>query len=407
VGLPRGGHAAIVGTGLAGTGAAVALHRRGWKTTLIDRHADIAEDASGNSVGVFMPRLTAAPNLDGRYYAAAWRMMLDQLETYADAGIAIGRDRCGVLQLAVHGGDDERQAAIMASAPLPEPLMFRVGAAEASDIAGHKVPHGALYFPQGGWLNPKLLCQAAAKSGRAVLGLTAAAVRRAGGSWEVLDDAGSRIVAADIVVFAGGMRTTSIPQLSWLPLAARRGQITFVDASARSATLRSVLGYGGTLTPAHRGRHCLGATFDWTDNALGAQVVRQVDHERNFADLAAALPTIAQTMTSTAVDGRAAIRCTTPDHLPVVGPVPDQAAYLKDFSDLRHGHAWIRYPRATYQSGLYVLAGLGSRGLVSAPLASEILACHVSGDPWPVARDLVNALHPGRFLVRDLKRLNV
>ncbi|MDX2142664.1 MAG: bifunctional tRNA (5-methylaminomethyl-2-thiouridine)(34)-methyltransferase MnmD/FAD-dependent 5-carboxymethylaminomethyl-2-thiouridine(34) oxidoreductase MnmC [Rhodospirillaceae bacterium] len=407
VGLTRGGHAAIIGTGLAGTHAAVALQRRGWKTTLIDRHAAVAEEASGNSVGVLMPRLTAAPNLDGRIYAAAWRMMLDHLETYADAGIAIGRDRCGVLQLAVHSQDDERQAAIAAAGTVPEPLLFRVGASEASDIAGQTIPHGALYFPQGGWLNPKLLCEAAAKTSRMALGATAASVRRTGGVWEVLDEAGACIASADIVVFAGGMHTVAIPQLSWLPLAARRGQITFVAASARSAPLRSVLGYGGYLTPAHRGRHCLGATFDWTDDAFGAQAVQDDDHERNFADLAATLPSLAQTLTSTAVDGRAAIRCTTPDHLPVVGPVPDQAAYLKDFAELRHGHAWARYPRATYQSGLYVLAGLGSRGLVSAPLAAEILACHVSGEPWPVERDLVTALHPGRFLVRDLKRLNV
>jgi hypothetical protein len=27
------------------------------------------------------------------------------------------------------------------------------------------------------------------------------------------------------------------------------------------------------------------------------------------------------------------------------------------------------------------------------------------GEPWPLERDLATALHPGRFLVRDLKRV--
>ena len=128
---------------------------------------------------------------------------------------------------------------------------------------------------------------------------------------------------------------------------------------------------------------------------------------RNYEELAAALPAFAQSLPPDIVEGRAAIRCTTPDHLPVAGPVPDQAAYLRDFAELRHGHAWTRYSRAAYQPGLYVLAGLGSRGLVGAPLAAEMVACHITGEPWPMERDIANALHAGRFLIRDLKRLKV
>ena len=30
---------------------------------------------------------------------------------------------------------------------------------------------------------------------------------------------------------------------------------------------------------------------------------------------------------------------------------------------------------------------------------------HITGEPWPLERDVVTALHPARFLVRDLKRL--
>ncbi|MSO98681.1 MAG: bifunctional tRNA (5-methylaminomethyl-2-thiouridine)(34)-methyltransferase MnmD/FAD-dependent 5-carboxymethylaminomethyl-2-thiouridine(34) oxidoreductase MnmC [Rhodospirillaceae bacterium] len=402
----RGGHAVIVGGGLAGTNAAHALHRRGWKTTTIERCARLADEASGNSVGVLMPRLTAAANLDGRFYASGWQTALNLLEDFADNGVALSRDRCGALQLAADG-NEERLAQIADQGGVPEPLLFHVGASEASDIAGCAIPYGALYFPQGGWLNPRLLCEALAKPSRVIVETPVGRVQRASGLWEVLDESGQSLAMADIVIFANAMSATAVAELSWLPLAARRGQISFVTSSQDSAKLHCVLGYGGYITPAHRGRHCLGATFDWTDDAMAEQAVSDEDHERNYNDLAAALPTFARGLPSTAVEGRAAIRCTTPDHLPVVGPVPDQAAYLRDFAELRHGHPWARFPRATYHSGLYVLTGLGSRGLAAAPLAAEILACHITGEPWPVERDIVNALHPGRFLIRDLKRLNV
>jgi tRNA 5-methylaminomethyl-2-thiouridine biosynthesis bifunctional protein len=225
--------------------------------------------------------------------------------------------------------------------------------------------------------------------------------------WEVMDDHNQLITMADIVVFANAMNTTAVPELTWLPLAARRGQVSFLKATSNSANLRCVLGYGGYLTPAHKGRHCLGATFDWTEDAFAEQAVSEHDHNRNYDELSAALPSFAQSLPPEIVEGRAAIRCTTPDHLPIAGPIPDQAAYLRDFAELRHGHPWARYPRASYHSGLYVCAGLGSRGLVAAPLAAEILASHISGEPWPVERDIANALHAGRFLIRDLKRLKV
>lgn len=403
----RGGHALIVGAGLAGAYTAHALHRRGWKATVVERGPEIAAEASGNSSAVLMPRLTAAANLDGRFYASAWRLALDVLEELADAGCPLSRDRCGVLQLATDAGDEERIAAIADTGALEEPYLFHLGAKEASEIAGVTLPYRALFFPQGGWLDPRLLVRALTRQARVVLNTTVGRVQRSGGLWEALDAQGQTIAMADVVIFANAMMTLQAPELSWLPLAARRGQISFVAASKDSANLRCVLGYGGTITPAHHGLHCLGATFDWTDNAFAVQTVNEDDHGRNFADLAAALPTLARTLPEDATLGRAAIRCTTPDHLPVAGPAPDQTAYLRDFAELRHGHPWARYAEASYHPGLYVLAGLGSRGLVAGAMGAELLACQITAEPWPLERDIATALHPGRFLVRDLKRLKV
>jgi tRNA 5-methylaminomethyl-2-thiouridine biosynthesis bifunctional protein len=41
---------------------------------------------------------------------------------------------------------------------------------------------------------------------------------------------------------------------------------------------------------------------------------------------------------------------------------------------------------------------------VLAPLAAELLACQITGDPLLLEQELVAALHPGRFLIRALKR---
>ena len=56
------------------------------------------------------------------------------------------------------------------------------------------------------------------------------------------------------------------------------------------------------------------------------------------------------------------------------------------------------------QTGLFGLLGLGSRGLVWAALAAEALASQLEGDPMPLEGDLLDAVDPGRFLLRVSRR---
>jgi len=244
------------------------------------------------------------------------------------------------------------------------------------------------------------------------LNAAVAAIDHTGGLWRIKDADGHGLGEYDAVVFANAMGLKRLAPTAWLPLKARRGQATFLPTTPAASRLRAVLLYGGYLTPADHGVHGLGATFDTVaadDDAFGMQAfdVRADDHARNLADLARVLPDLFDAPAVENLKGYAGVRCMSPDHLPIVGPLPERGVYMEDFANLRHGHPWARYPEARYQHGLYVMTALGARGLVSAPLAAELLACHVTGEPWPLERDLVTALHPARFLVRELKRREI
>jgi tRNA 5-methylaminomethyl-2-thiouridine biosynthesis bifunctional protein len=54
--------------------------------------------------------------------------------------------------------------------------------------------------------------------------------------------------------------------------------------------------------------------------------------------------------------------------------------------------------------GLYLVNGFGARGIVWSALAGELLACLLSGEPLPLPADLVDAVDPGRFLLRGRSR---
>jgi tRNA 5-methylaminomethyl-2-thiouridine biosynthesis bifunctional protein len=51
-------------------------------------------------------------------------------------------------------------------------------------------------------------------------------------------------------------------------------------------------------------------------------------------------------------------------------------------------------------AGLHALLGLASRGLTWAPLAAELLAAQMSGEPLPLERDLCATLDPARFALQ-------
>lgn len=95
-----------------------------------------------------------------------------------------------------------------------------------------------------------------------------------------------------------------------------------------------------------------------------------------------------------------ALRLDPIDHLPLIGPVPDQAAILA-----RAG-AYQRNDRLPYplRPGLFLLTGLGGRGLLWSRLGAEMLAARLQGEPPVVEASLEAAIDPARFLRRRLRR---
>jgi tRNA 5-methylaminomethyl-2-thiouridine biosynthesis bifunctional protein len=106
------------------------------------------------------------------------------------------------------------------------------------------------------------------------------------------------------------------------------------------------------------------------------------------------------------LQGRAALRCTTPDHLPMAGALPDRESFLRDYTALRSNAKSVIATRGTYIEGLWILAGFGGRGLCYIPLAAELLASQLLQQPAPLTRNIQMALSPARFVIRELIRVN-
>jgi tRNA 5-methylaminomethyl-2-thiouridine biosynthesis bifunctional protein len=107
------------------------------------------------------------------------------------------------------------------------------------------------------------------------------------------------------------------------------------------------------------------------------------------------------------LEGRVGWRATTPDRLPLVGALPLPLAALQGAAKaIRLEQPRLIPRRRSPQGGLFILSGLGSRGITWSVLAGRLLAHWVTGSPCPVEADLRDALDPARWLSREATRAN-
>jgi tRNA 5-methylaminomethyl-2-thiouridine biosynthesis bifunctional protein len=148
-----------------------------------------------------------------------------------------------------------------------------------------------------------------------------------------------------------------------------RGQLTYVPADAIEPP-RTVVLRGGMVLPPIDGVCVVGASYDLEDPDA---TVREDSHAGNLERLRNILGVEVHAKTQ----GRVSFRAVTPDRLPVVGKIGE---------------------------GVYGVFAYGSRGLVWAALAAEIIASALEGEPLPLEGKLVDALHPQRFTKRAESR---
>ena len=88
----------------------------------------------------------------------------------------------------------------------------------------------------------------------------------------------------------------------------------------------------------------------------------------------------------------------------MVGQIADENSVIERFGKLRKDANYKFQQAMPYLQGLYINAGHGSKGLISAPLSAEILASQMANQALPVAQCVARGLDPNRFLIRDLIR---
>jgi tRNA 5-methylaminomethyl-2-thiouridine biosynthesis bifunctional protein len=340
----------IIGAGIAGAALARAFRAEGVTPRLL---SDGRTAASGNPAALVTPRFDAGGGPHARLHAQAFARAAVLYGESPEAIIARG-----ALQL-VAAQRDRRRFDLVAASPLFEPgALERLEAPDAGSRLGELRAAGGLWIADGLVIEPRLVLDAWRGGCSAVEG-QALALEPGPGGWEIRGEGGV-LAVADVVCLAGGQGSRAV----WpdLPLDPVRGQASFTARPVRP----QAAAWGGYVIPTRDGL-LFGATHD--RGRSDTEVVPE-DHLRNLRTLAQARPGLAAILETAPLEGRAALRASTPDRGPIAGELAP---------------------------GLWVLTGLGGRGFTLAPLLAEHVAAGALGAPSPLPLDLAAAVGRGRF----------
>jgi tRNA 5-methylaminomethyl-2-thiouridine biosynthesis bifunctional protein len=347
-------HAVVVGAGLAGASTAYALAERGWQVLVLDAAPSASAGASGVPAGLMSPLISEDNNPRSRLIRAGMRLTRQHAEKLLRPGL--DWQASGVLE--------------------------KLGQGTSSDQTERWHADGAWIKPQAliaQWLaHPLVQLQTETQVTRLLLTETQ--------GWEVQDAAGGTVAQAPLMVLAHSLEAFEMAS-PWLNTKVQPiGVQGLVSWGWRQQTdwpsypLHPVNGLGsfipsvpyGPKAPAGNGDIWLsGATYlkqtDATPNA-DSQASQHLDNLRRLRTLWPSAAQLLEPQFQTSPDKPkvwSGVRAVLPHRLPFAGPLA---------------------------RGLWLHAGLGSRGLSLCVLGAELIACRIAGEPWPIDRDLAKHL---------------
>ena len=398
--------ALIIGAGLSGFCTAAALIKRGWQVRIVDRNQAPAMAGSGNQNAILMPRLSVDHDAQSQLTLLGFQYSLRFLDQLKAQFPELKWDACGVIQVARDAKQWQRMQRLCEQEAIPESLLMTVSKEQASSYSNCAITESAWWIPQAGWTIPAQVCALLQQQyaidfipNTEIVSLEYNADPDAK-HWLAKPSGNQAALSADVVILANANHANHFVQSEWCPLSPKRGQISLIPSQDFSQQPRCILCSDVYLTPEIDNRYVLGASFISNDTATD---IRDSEHADNFIKLERMLGPLSRQDKSN-LDGRAAIRAVSPDRLPIVGPVANQARFRQLFERAALGDNHRSYAAAQYYDGLYLNTAFGSRGLAWIPLCSEALASEINAEPNPLNRSLRLAVHPSRFLMRALQQ---
>lgn len=373
--LKGGSKIAVIGGGISGLMVASQLSKY-FEVILIEEKKQLMSGASGNPAAILDPYISLSETIEKEFYLKAYEYAIEFYSSLKSDAF----NQCGLTKIAKNPIELQKYAKL--ARQYPAPIM--------------NLTENGLFFPKSGYIIPANLINELSNSFNTILDCKISFLKKnEEQKWTLINNQNHKIIDVDSVVLCNSYNVNSFTQTNTLTLEKLSGQISFI---APQKNIDQIYCHEGYLTPKiktnHGSSHICGATFDRDD----LFEISDQAHLKNIDKSPIPLkePKI--------IGGRRAIRAMTHDHLPICGALANISDYKKLYTDLHHGPTHKKFQSAPYHQDLYISAGLGARGFLTAPLLAAHLTALIRGAKIPFSQQIHHALHPARFIIRNLSK---
>ncbi|WP_411821880.1 FAD-dependent 5-carboxymethylaminomethyl-2-thiouridine(34) oxidoreductase MnmC [Leptospira sp. 'Mane'] len=395
--------AVIIGGGVAGASVAYALSKRKIKTLLLEKKQNLSEGASGNPSGLIYPFLTKHKTAESEFSLAAFRFLnkeWEKIETFAGAK-KNNFYQNGIYFLTDSEADKDRYFNSLDShqiekeeACIKKDIPFLQGKEAIHFINGKTISPPLYVSLLCGLSHPHLTIQ------------TYENFLEWEGKSNLQIKTDKTIYETDKLFLCLANEILEMPKTKWLPIKKVRGQIVLLPKSESLSQITNSILFGHYLTQDIGFGSVLGASFDEFQHEETTRIYETVE----LLQLAKKhLPVLKSYWTELEkspelLKTRVSFRSQTQDRRPMFGKLPDAEQFKSD-NPYKKGESHVRNPpNLSYYQNVFLLAGLGSRGLNHSLLGAEIMVSESLGEELPVSKELFEDFKPERFLIRNWKR---
>ena len=335
--------AIIIGGGIAGASIAYALHKRNITPIILEQGDTLASGASGNGAAMISARLRVLNDEAGRLSVACLsyaRRIAEQAGVILHEGAVTINNR----------DKDQKRLDKLAQAGWPADLFQALDANEVASRLNLPEVKAGEYQPASAVINPAAFTNYMGQHAEIITNCQASKITKTEQGCEVITHTG-KCLSAEMVFMASGADLPSLLASSQLPeiqCQISAGQVSYWPVPTQLSSTNLSVNYGGYMTPSIQGYQYFGASF----NRDGQTEVTQEGHLHNIELLPEAWRKMAPDVKK--AEGRLSYRLSTKDRMPLCGALSD---------------------------GLYLLCGLGARGMTNGPLLGDMLVSKALGYP--------------------------
>ncbi|MFK7863959.1 MAG: bifunctional tRNA (5-methylaminomethyl-2-thiouridine)(34)-methyltransferase MnmD/FAD-dependent 5-carboxymethylaminomethyl-2-thiouridine(34) oxidoreductase MnmC [Pseudohongiellaceae bacterium] len=399
--------AIVIGAGISGCCAAYSLAKRGIDVVVLESGDSVASGATGIPQLALRPRLFKHSSALAHFFLQGY-LYSTEFFSALNHPAQPSWHPTGVVQMAKALNKKSVIDSDFYQSLYSEQVLTALSVEQVQELTGLKTEQEALHFAKGGWIDSKTLCKFLLEHKRIKLvsNYSANALTASQGKpsedqkrWQVSSSNSAQSdLFTDLIVIANGHNAAQFSQTNTLPLQAVRGQATQITLGhEQNLKINQVLSGQRSLFPSLESLNTLSATYH---QGISTDACADDDHS-NLISLTEEFPQLTDLK---AVNSWVGVRCNTEDFSPVIGMAPDWDAMNCEYATLKRNAAKEFKNVGHYHQGLYLSVAHGSNGLATAPLAGEILASMICGEPSPISQSALAALSATRFIIRNLKK---